>query len=106
MKYQRVLIYTKKGNLLDYLHTYKVSERYCNASSSETLHKYYGAEREIQLIACLRWEKNKVYCKIKCPLSPIPVKGEFELPSQGCLDAFLKANGWNFKQTIDGWMFN
>ena len=114
MKYDRVLIYTKKGNLLNYLNTNK---GFMNVSNPEKAKEYYGAERDIQLIACIRWEDvpvstrkgimqmSQAYCKIKCPVNPIPVKGEFKLPSLESLQVFLKANGWTLKQDICTRMF-
>ena len=114
MKYDRVLIYTKKGNLMDYLCTDKVARGFSNVEKAK---EYYGQERDIQLIACLRWEEYPVYtrkgivqmpkcfCKIKCPINPLPVKGEFELPSVECLRSFLKANGWTLKQEMSRHLF-
>lgn len=117
MKYDRVLIFTKKGNLMDYLCTDKVSATFCNANA-DGLKQYYGQERDLQLIACLRWEtatetsgrsrartQSKCFCKIKCPVNPLPVKGEFELPSLESLRAFLKANGWTLKQDVSAGLF-
>lgn len=116
MTYDRVLIYTKKGDLMKYVSTAKVSRTYSNANE-ESLKKYYGEAREIQLIACLRWEdfpvstRNgivqipKCFCKIKCPVNPLPVKGEFELPSLDSLREFLKANGWKLKQDVCAGLF-
>ena len=109
MKYDRVLIFTKEGNLLQYLNSDRVSTMFRNANQ-ESLKQYYGQEREIQLIARVRWEtngqrgKDKCICHIKCPVNPLPVKGEFELPSLDVLRAFLKADGWTLKQDIcAGW---
>lgn len=110
MKYERVLIYTKKGNLLDFLHTDHVASRVVNLDKAN---EYYGSERDIQLIACIRWEAapetinrtrgarhHRCYCRIKCPINPLPVKGEFELPSLVSLQMFLKADGWTLKQDV------
>lgn len=115
MKYNRVLIYTKRGNLLDYLHTDKVMRSFSKANE-ESLEKFYGEEKEIQLVASVRWEdfpvstRNgivqmpKCFCRIKCPINPLPVKGEFELPSLESLRVFLKVNGWELKHDMSsGW---
>lgn len=103
MKYDRILIYTKKGNLMSYLTTDKVACSFRNANA-ERLTAYYGREREIQLIACIRWEERRCFCKIKCPVNPLPVKGEFEVPSLYSLRNFLKANGWEQKHDMySGW---
>ena len=112
--YDRVLIFTKKGNLLDYLETDKVRRSFPNMSDNAKQH--YAQEREIQLIARVRWEdypvstRNgivqtpKCFCSIKCPVSPLPVKGEFELPNIESLRRFLKANDWELKQDYgSGW---
>lgn len=116
MKYDRIIIFTKSGNLLKYLQTARVSGRFSNANA-ESVQRDYGAEREIQLVACLRCEDfpvstrtgyvqmPKYFCKIKCPVNPLPVKGEFELPSLDALYSFLKADGWKIKQSIGSWMF-
>ena len=109
-KYAKAIIFTKKGNLHDYLYTDKVCYRQFNANPSERTRAYYEAEREIQLIALMRWEtdgakKSKCFCRIKCPVNPLPVKGEFELPCVEALRKFLEANGWTFKQTIYSGMF-
>lgn len=116
MTYDRVLIYTKKGNLLGYLHTEKVRKENAGYANS-SVKAYYEEEREIQLIACLRWEdfpvstRNgivqvpKCFCKIKCPVNPLPVKGEFELPSLDSLRGFLKTNGWTLKQDVRAGLF-
>ena len=110
MKYDRILIYTKKGNLMNYLNTNK---GFSMVSNPEKANEYYGAERNIQLIACVRWEDfpvstrkgivqmAKPFCKIRCPINPLPVKGEFQLPSLESLQMFLKANGWELKQDIN-----
>ena len=104
MKYDRVLIYTKKGNLMQYLNTGKVSRTFSNANA-DSLRQYYGQEREIQLIARIRWESNKCFCSIKCPINPLPVKGEFEVPSYSVVERYLRNNGWQFKQKIYPRMF-
>lgn len=116
MQYNTVLIFTKKGNLLKFLQTDRIAGRFSNPNS-ENVQQHYGKEREIQLIACIRWEEfqvstskgyrqvSKCFCKIKCPVNPLPVKGEFEIPSIEVLHSFLKADGWELKQKIHSWMF-
>ena len=114
MKYDRVLIFTKNGDLMKYLNTDRVSRTIVVADEAK---KYYGKEREIQLIACLRWEdfpvstRNgiiqipKCFCRIKCPVNPLPVRGEFEVASLDALRAFLKADGWTQKQDVSSRLF-
>lgn len=112
-KYSLVCIYTKKGNLLPYFgakETHFIQGRFYSSPQAklehiQRLHNHYAQEREIQLIAMFRLEGSKCFCKIKCPVNPLPVKGEFEVPCHGAIASFLKANGWTFKQKIHPNMF-
>lgn len=102
-KYTSVLIYTKKGNLMEYF-----EGKASNCPSKvhyERAREYYAREREIQLIALFRYEGTKCFCKIKCPINPLPTKGEFECVSIGVVDHWLKGDGWSFKQKIYPRMF-
>lgn len=104
-KYEKAVIFTKKGNLHDYFYTDKICYGRFQAKPSESWKAWYEAEREIQLIALFRHEGRKYLCRIKCPVNPLPVKGEFELPSYSALYSFLKANGWEYKKTLYPGMF-
>lgn len=105
-KYSYVCIHTKKGTLLPYLTGKVLCEQNINTRERmEAAHKHYSREREIELVAMFRWENGKIFCKIKCPVNPLPVKGEFEVPSIGLLCNFLKENGWSFKQEVYPRMF-
>ena len=111
-KYSLAIIYTKKGSLLEYF----VNSPSVNCGNSQAgydrMREYYAKERDIQLIAMFRFEPAdgpyaaRTFCKIKCPVNPLPVKGEFEVPSMGVLAQFLKANGWSFKQKLYPRMFD
>ena len=41
----------------------------------------------------VRYEGNKTFCKISCH-DPLPIKGEFEIPSLNGLKNLLIKNGW------------
>ena len=102
-KYTMVCIYTKNGNLLPYFdHKLMIN---VTKEEAESMRKYYAREMEIQLIAMFRWENGKCFCKIKCPINPLPVKGEFEVPSTGVLNGFLVKEGWQRKQKFYPRMF-
>ena len=109
-KYSIVIIYTKKGNLLDYF-TDSIDVMCRTKEEYDRKREYYAKEREIQLIAMFRFEPadgpyaGRTFCKIKCPINPLPVKGEFEIPSINVLGQVLKGNGWNFKQKFYPRMF-
>lgn len=104
-RYSQVYIFTKRTNLSKYL-TCDVAQRLGSSDAHDRARKYYEHEREIQLIAMFRWEGNKCFCKIKCPINPMPVKGEFETPgTTGPVLNFLKENGWEFKQKLNPRLF-
>lgn len=108
MKYQSAVIFTKKANLLPWL--YAKADKAC-APVSDRAKAMYGQEREIQLMALFRTEtdgqyRTKTLCLIKCPINPLPVKGEFEVPSFSILCNFLNANGWKKKQVVYGKHFD
>ena len=105
-KYSVINIYTKKGNLTPYWANKQDLMYDCRSGEEHSrMREYYARERDIQLIAMFRFEQGKTFCKIKCPVNPLPVKGEFEVPSVNALDRFLKGNGWSFKQKLYLGMF-
>lgn len=110
MKYDIVYQFTKKGNLLDYFHQRVDGMNIATAERYDYWQEYYAREREINLYAMVRYsmvpdECTQVICKIKCPINPLPVKGEFVIPSESSLITFLRANGWDYKQKIPLHMF-
>lgn len=105
-KYSFVWVYTKRTNMSEYLTDKVAYQRVASHEQYETMRNYYAKERDVQLIASFRWENRKLFCRIKCPINPLPVKGEFEVPSGNALRDFLKANGWTFKEQLYSNMFN
>ena len=103
-KYSCAVIFTKRTNLSAYCNA-KLYEKCVSDTQFETMRKYYARERDVQLILLTRYKKGKLMCRIKCPVNPIPVKGEFEAPSFSVIQTFLLSNGWNFKQKIYPDMF-
>lgn len=106
--YSVAYIFTKKANLLPYM-TLKTTY-VLPANQLQRWKEYYAKEREVQLICMFRWEYTtkgtKCFCKIKCPINPLPIKGEFETPGTTTpVVDFLKANGWEFKQKLCPKMF-
>lgn len=103
-KYSAVCIYTKKTDLLDYFNSTKCLKA-DSKEQYERMREYYAREREIQLIALFRWENGKCFCKIKCPINPLPVHGEFETASYDSVGRFLAQDGWIFKEKLYPRMF-
>lgn len=103
-KYTCAIIFTKRTNLSAYCND-KVYSKCGSDTNFEAMRKYYAKERDVQLILLTRYEKGKLMCRIKCPINPLPVKGEFEAPSLTSVEAFLYSNGWKFKQKFYPQMF-
>ena len=97
-QYSLIYTFTKKANLLEYF-TNKISLQ-CDSQEQYThMREYYAREREVQLVCMFRWEKDRCFCRIRCPINPLPVKGEFETPgSTAQVVDFLEKQGWNFQQ--------
>lgn len=92
MKYQKAHIYTKRATL----HAY-----YIHSTKSRAGAGLLG-ETDVQLILMTRrTEDGKLFCRIKCPINPLPVKGEFEAAGMDALHSFLASNGWKFQKTAN-----
>ena len=65
----------------------------------------YACERDVRLILLVRYEGNRTIARIKCPINPRPVKGEFDVASMHSLFAFMYQNGWIHKETYNLSMF-
>lgn len=93
--YHTALIFTKRDNLVKYFW----------GKSALSNQEYYAKEREVQLILLSRYEKGKCICCIKCPINPLPIKGEFEAPSISAVSHTLQTMGWTYKEKLPLGMF-
>lgn len=99
MKYSQIITFTKFTNLTSYAETKVARSGKTLNEFSESTRKFYAANRDVFLNVYVRYKEHQVYCKIQCPVSPLPVKGEFEVPNLNALKIFLENNGW--KETND-----
>jgi len=67
-----------------------------NQEERDRLERVYGRETNIELVAMFRWENGKCLCRIKCPVNPLPIKGEFEAVTATTVRSFLEELGWEF----------
>lgn len=89
--YTLAITYSKRTNLLDF------ARAQYPLMPAEQMMRQYGVPREVEFILLVRWENNRVYCKAKCPVNPLPIKGEFEVPSINAIERFLVNHEWRFK---------
>lgn len=97
-RYTLVYDFTKRDNLLQFLYASDVP-------FTESAKLHYGMEREVNLALLVRFEGNKVICRIKCPINPLPIRGEFEVVSVTEIIKLLSSLGWNFKHRYTSAIF-
>ena len=101
--YHTAIIYTKRDNLLKWLNGRYPQLR--DAQEAARIRAEYATEREIQLILLVRHEENKCICRIKCPINPLPIKGEFQCVSTSEMTRLLASMGWTYKEKVHSAMF-
>lgn len=106
--YHTAIIYTKRDNLSKWLNSrypeyVDVEKEF--AAEAARIRAEYATEREIQLILLVRHEDGKCICRIKCPINPLPIKGEFQCVSTGEMSKLLKSMGWTYKEKVHSGMF-
>ena len=104
MQYSRAFIFSKRADLMPYFYTHYNG---CNINKEQydKLKARYAVERDVRLILLVRYVDGKAICRIKCPINPMPVKGEFEVASmQGIFD-FMRQHGWIHRETYNLAMF-
>ena len=101
--YHTAIIYTKRDNLSKWLNSRY--PQFMDAQEAARIRAEYATEREIQLILLVRHEDGKCICRIKCPINPLPIKGEFQCVSTGEMSKLLKSMGWTYKEKVHYGMF-
>ena len=103
--YSVVFVCSKQADLMPYALN-KFEGGIKELASCPKLVEHYSMERKVTLMAMFRWEngaKGKLHClcKIRCPINPLPVKGEFEAASMNAVLGFLQENGWTIEQKLN-----
>ena len=91
-----IVTFVKRTNLMEFRN--HIPKPDCMAPD-----EYYSKEQDVRLVVTERITKdNRIFCRINCPINPLPVKGEFEVPSWAVLKRFLVSQGWKQHEVIDG----
>ena len=111
MEYSRAFIFHKRTDLMPYFNAKKDQLGYDpQFPSHQKMKERYERERDVQLIALLRWDevpddrtaymtpRQRCMCRIKCPINPLPIKGEFEVASPFHICEFLRELGWTLER--------
>lgn len=99
-EYRYAYVFTKKTNLMPYL------ESKLHSYATDAENAYYAKERDVQLVLLVRYENERIagrvfqhcMCKIKCPINPLPIKGEFEAAGVSNVCKLLRDLGWEPKE--------
>lgn len=92
-----ILSFVKTTNLSRW---FDVNVEHFGCHDYDGLKQRYAKEREVQLVVQCCVKHDKIFCRIKCPINPLPVVGWFETPSVSCLRRHLEALGWQLKCVI------
>lgn len=104
--YHTAIIYTKHTNLMPWLQSkYERFGTHGTTEQAQCIRDMYSKDREVQLILLVRHEDGKCICRIKCPINPLPIKGEFQCVSTGEMSKLLKSMGWTYKEKVHSGMF-
>lgn len=95
MDHKVIVTFVKRTNLMEF-------RRHIHEKDSAAPDGYYSKEQDVRLVVTEHiTASGRIFCRINCPINPLPVKGEFEIPSWGVLKRFLEANGWKQHEVID-----
>lgn len=103
--YHTAYIYTKHDNLSKWFDVNRskfiidgnmeYSEHFVRAEA------HYAQERIVKLVILVRHEAGKCICRIKCPINPLPIKGEFETTTAADVGRLIMSMGWSFSHKIE-----
>ena len=104
--YHTAIIYTKHTNLMPWLQSrYEMFGTHGTTEQAQRIHEMYSKDRDVQLILLVRHEEGKCICRIKCPINPLPIKGEFQCVSTSKMTWLLASMGWTYKEKVHSAMF-
>lgn len=100
--YSSAIIFTKHTDLMPWFESKypRMSDEYISSVGFNQFKRDCARIRDVQLILLVRYDGIHTYCKIKCPISPMPIRGEFEAATLMSVIKFLEMQGWTIKQKL------
>ena len=101
INYTSAIIFTKHTDMLPWF-----DSKHHDASSVgfDHLKNSCSKPRDVQLILLMRYEYSmsgtRILCKIKCPINPLPIRGEFEVAHLYRLTQLLEREGWKMERKL------
>lgn len=101
LTYHTAIIYTKHTNLMPWLQSkYEMFGTHGTTEQAQRIREMYSKDRDVLLILLVRHEEGKCICRIKCPINPLPIKGEFQCVSTSEMTKLLASMGWKYKEKL------
>ena len=104
--YTFAIIFTKHTDMMSWFEGkyHNIPSNYGSSVGFNQFKNSCSKPRDVQLILLVRYEYPmsgaRIYCKIKCPVNPLPIKGEFEVASLQHLIKLLEREGWSIKTKL------
>lgn len=104
-QYNMAYIFIKHTDLLQWFDSKYSNELLLEYTSKSVgfnqLRQSYASPRDVQLVLLIRYDSDgNLFCKIKCPINPLPIRGEFNAVSLKEISKYLAENGWTERQRI------
>ena len=94
MRKKTVLLFSKIANLEAYSNGLK--RHVCEREIEK-----YAVPRLVNLVLSIGSnERGELMARINCPINPLPVKGEFQIPSPNAIIRWLTMNGWKLDNKL------
>lgn len=87
-EYTVAFIFEKETDMMEYFN---------NKESPNLPKEAYKEPRKVNLVALVRYEGNRTFVKIKCPINPFPFK-EGEIVKMSVFISALNSLGWKLKE--------
>lgn len=100
--YSSAIIFTKHTDFMPWFDGKysNMSDEYIKSVGFQQFKNDCARVRDVKLILLVRYEPGHTYCKIKCPINPLPIKGEFEAVSLKHIVKLLQREGWRIENDL------
>lgn len=104
MKVNKIMVFEKNANLLPYYQGMLAAGKIHNMGDAPD---HFTKERRVTLILAFGFDKGgNPVASIKCPINPLPTRGEFQYISKSAVINSLLSAGWKSVDNIHYSIFN
>lgn len=104
--YTSAIIFTKHTDMMSWFEGkyHNAPSDYASSVGFNQFKDGCSKPRDVQLILLMRYERTtsgtRILCKIKCPINPLPIRGEFEVAHLHRLTQLLEREGWKMERKV------